>query len=281
MSGAGVRDFEAVGGVLLTGLPRSGTTLLTALLDDPPRSVALGEPRWQAQWRRHNAPDPAAFAAYLVEDFTRIRAALLRGETVEDRIATDGRPLTNYLQGGMRSFALRPRRVEALTPGFRLVMKWPALYTAVLPALVATGVFRIVALLRHPLATLRSWNATDFPIARGRLPVGEPFWPELAELCGSERPLAEKQACIWELFAARYLALVDRITLLRYEDLVADPAAVAARLGLDFAEGPVVKAAPRPLRDSVAEQEAAAAVAAFCPSARRLYGEAGEEDDDR
>lgn len=259
--------------LLLTGLPRSGTTLLTALLDDPPRSVALGEPRWQAQWRHRNLPDPEAFAGYLAEDFARVRAALLCGEPVEDRIATDGRPLTNYLQGGTRGFALRARREEALVPGFRLVMKWPALYTAVLPALTASGNFRIIALLRHPLATLRSWNATDFPIARGRLPAGEPFWPELAAVCGSERPLAEKQARIWELFAARYLALADRITLLRYEDLVADPAAVAASLGLDFAAVPVTAATPRATGDDGAEQEAAAAVEAFCPSARRLYGE--------
>lgn len=263
--------------LLITGLPRSGTTLLTALLDDPPRGVALGEPKWQAQWRRRHPPEPEAFAAYLAEDFARVRAALLRGEEVEDRVSPDGAPLTNYLSGGASAYELRSRREAGLTPGFRLAMKWPALYTAVLPALVAGGAFRIVALLRHPLATLRSWNATDFPIARGRLPVGEPFWPELAELCGSQRPLMEKQARIWELFAARYLACGARIVLLRYEDLVADPAGVAARLGLDFAAVPVTKPAPRPSGESRSEREAEAAVAAFCPSARRLYGEAGED----
>jgi len=271
----GASDIAGQDDLLVTGLPRSGTTLLTALLDDPPRGVALGEPKWQAQWRRRNPPDPEAFAAYLAEDFARLRAALLRGEAVEDRASPDGRPLTNYLSGGTSAYELRSRREAGLSPGFRLAMKWPALYTAVLPALVANGAFRIVALLRHPLATLRSWNATDFPIARGRLPVGEPFWPELAALCGSDRPLAEKQARIWELFAARYLACGDRITLLRYEDLVAEPAAVAARLGLAFAAVPVRPAVPRPPAESSAEREAEAAVAAFCPSARRLYGEAG------
>ncbi len=264
-AGTGVADF------LLTGLPRSGTTLLTALLDDPPRSVAIGEPRWQQEWRRRNAPDPEAFAVYLREDFARVRAVLLRGEAIEDRVAMDGLPLTNYVQDGARAFAFRERREGGLAPDFRLAMKWPALYTAVLPALVASGAFRIIAQLRDPLATLRSWNATDFPIARGRLPAGEPYWPELAELCGSERPLAEKQARIWELFASRYLALGERITLLRYEDLVSDAAATARRLGLEFADVAVVPRPDRPDPDPAATRAMAAAIEAFCPSARRLY----------
>ncbi len=268
-----------VNDLVLTGLPRSGTTLLAALLHAPPQSVVVHEPAWQGAWLAETRGSPTAFAARLAVDFRDVRAALAEGHPLPLRESIDGQPLTNYV-------ARRSGRVEAswrviersygtLVPGFTLAMKGPALYTAVLPALVSSGVARVVALVRHPVATLLSWRAVPFPIAEGRLPAAEPYWPELAAVACSPRPVLERQAAIWELFVRRYLDCGTRLTLLRYEDVVDRPGDVASRLGLETGTAgvPVERGLNQnPAYDLGAVGAIRDALAASSPTALALYG---------
>jgi hypothetical protein len=62
-------------------------------------------------------------------------------------------------------------------PGFTLVMKHPMLFTARLPAL--SRHFRMVAIVRNPLATLASWQTVPFSVREGRLGIEPEFAPKI------------------------------------------------------------------------------------------------------
>jgi hypothetical protein len=223
--------------LILTGVPRSGTTLAAAIIDQAPNSLCLSEPDRHLQLMREaaNAKD---FVVRLTQEFDNIRRTILAGGSVSDRRRHDGTPLTNYftdpVPNGRReaAFAIRNITRLGLSADFVLGVKHNALYSAVLQEIVASARFRVVAMIRDPVALIMSWRSLDLPISRGRLPAGERFWPELASLCQAELELTGKQIRICDLLFDRFLRWADRVVILRYEELVADPAQLLRAAGV-------------------------------------------------
>ena len=91
-----------------------------------------------------------------------------------------------------------------------------------------TGRFRVIAIIRDPVALMMSWRSLDLPISRGRLPAGERFWLALAELTRADLDLTEKQLRICDLLLSRFEQLADRIAVVPYEEFVTNPARLLA-----------------------------------------------------
>jgi hypothetical protein len=256
--------------IVITGIPRSGTTLLSALLNNPPSSVSIGEPRWHGKRVRDLNGDAEAFADWLQADFQDVRNKIENGQAIETREALDGGILTNYRAGNEKNFRFA-HKTFVVEPKFVLAMKSPVLYTAVLPSLIARG-HSVIAIIRNPVATLLSWASVPFPISRGRLPAGERYWPELAAITGSTRPVLERQAMIWELFARRYVESKSAISLLRYEDLVARPQIAGDLAGTAVAQVPICHGMNQnDLYRLEAAHEIKTALRELSPVARMLY----------
>jgi hypothetical protein len=218
--------------LIITGIPRSGTTLAAAIVDQSRDAFCLSEPDSHVELMQA-AKDADDFVARLRRDFDATRQALLAGKAVPDKRASDGTPVTDYFPdttAGRREAAFTVRDVSrtGLSPDFVLGVKHNALYAAVLPQIVATGRFRVVALVRDPVAVLRSWQSLDLPISQGRLPAAERFWPEMAALTHSDMVLGEKQIRIYDLLCRRFADLSPRIEIIHYEALVANPAQLLA-----------------------------------------------------
>ncbi|HST28758.1 MAG TPA: hypothetical protein VLK26_10365 [Rudaea sp.] len=264
--------------LILTGMPRAGTTLACALIDSLDDAVCLSEPDWQDAWPRETN-DARAFAARVHADFDRVRARLAAGGDVMDRRGPGGEAVTNYFPraaDGQRApaHALQAFRRPCLGADFLLGMKHNAHYTCALSELSSGEGFDAIAIVRDPLATLRSWrSARDLPISQGRLPAAERLWPELARLADVDDILL-RQVGIYRLFCERYLALADRVRVLRYEDMSRDPGTLARCCGRAFVR--VVALAPTP---PVEDEETALILARLrehCAIACRLYPELGD-----
>ena len=224
--------------LVLTGIPRSGTTLLTALVDTLENSVALSEPGWQFDWLAgRKRVDPQWFAGALAEDFTHTRERLLQGLPVSDRRDADGAALTNYHRGAYVTHALRR---DGLTADFTLGMKHVGPYMGALPQIVAHGAFSVIAMVRHPVETIASWKDVPIPAGMGKMPGAAAQWPELAALSRATMPLLEKQVRLYDMLCERLLELQGRITLFTYEQLVADPRIISRLL-----QKPQLSSAPR------------------------------------
>lgn len=259
---------------LITGLPRAGTTLLTALVDGLVQSVALSEPDALVE-RARATEDGDCLVRDIVQFHRQVRRALRAGEPVADIRAADGQPFTDYLcRTGAATIVEKPSNTidrSALAHDFLLASKHNALYTALLLPLLDSGRFKVLAVVREPLDLLRSWATVPFPIGRGRLPGAERYWPALAELAEAAEPVKVRQAMIMEAIVARYVSLADRITVLRYEEVLADPRRIAVLM--DRAARVEVPIRPRPKEPLPASEkrELQALLKDHAPTAWALY----------
>ncbi len=208
--------------LIITGVPRSGTTLAAAIIDQAPDALCLSEPDSHVDLMRE-AANPDDFVAGLCREFATVRRTILAGGSVLDRRRADGAPVTNYfsdpLPDGRREavFATRDVSRSGLSADFVLGVKHNALYAAVLPEIVRSGRFRVVAIVRDPIAVLMSLRTLDLPISRGRLPAAERFWPAMAALGRADLDLTDKQLRICDLLLHRFGQLADRIAVIPYE----------------------------------------------------------------
>lgn len=258
--------------VVVTGIPRCGTTLASALIDSLPDSVCLNEPAWQTA---KIAASPADFAKWLVGDFMLARRKLLLGEPLPDRRAPSGEALTNYYaakSGKMETtFELVPFTRAGLSEHFTLAIKHNGPYLAVLKQLIELDCFTIIAVIRHPLEVIASWRRLDLPISRGRMPGAAPYWPKLAKLAAQNMDLLEKQVRLYDLMCERIQAHQSQLALIRYEELVQNPQLISRALGVKAQ--PALGLVDKPQREiSLQEKETiAAALARHGEHWRRFY----------
>ena len=216
----GVRPNETW---LLTGIPRSGSSLACRLAGQVPDFVALSEPMARAEFEGLATPSEAV--AKTKRFAQRTRASIARRRRART-VQVDGRLADNVV--GMDAVdGLRRRRVsqaevdidQPLSEGFSLLIKHNALFAALLPQLAPS--FPCIGLVRNPLAALASWQTVDLPINRGRLPAGEQFDPVLRKALDSEPDTLSRQLTIINWFFARYGDELAVERILRYEELVA------------------------------------------------------------
>ena len=212
---------------LLTGLPRSGTTLACVLLNEVPDTLALPEPM---RLERHGDRARAVREIAAFMDATR-RSVLAEktaacthvGGAIVDNFA-DAPAAVRQLRGSRAAHG--PIRIDKqLSPRFHLVVKHPGEFSALADLLAER--FHLVALVRHPLDVLAAWQTVDMPVQRGHLPMAEAFQPDLAALLAAIPGRMERQVALMGWLFDTYARLPPGCVI-RYEDMVADPGAALA-----------------------------------------------------
>lgn len=206
---------------VLTGVPRSGTTLATHLLNGLHDVVALSEPlrppELMAATSRHQLLDR-------IEDFfeDQRRSAIEVG-AVESKLV-HGRDPDNYVEdtedgAPRRDLAKRGRLAldREVTEGVHIVVKDLALCTALLDPLRHR--FDVTAIVRNPVAILASWDTVAMPVRDGHSPHAEWFCEDLArQLLVDDR--RERQLRLLDWWFAQYAGILPDDRVLRYEDLI-------------------------------------------------------------
>jgi hypothetical protein len=203
--------------VVLTGIPRSGTTLVCKLLSDEPDCIALNEPirLGQANSRDEVVELTRSF-------FKETRKTLLNEGWAFAKAAPSGL-VTNHFgekdSSGKRKKLISRRRVEfdkSLSPDFWLFVKHNAAFTLAIRELMED--FKVFATVREPLAVLLSWNSVDIPVSQGRLRKN------FNRLLGPDERLRSedlfvRQVGLLDWYFTAYKGL-PRDHVLRYEDVV-------------------------------------------------------------
>lgn len=192
--------------VFLIGPPRSGTTLLSFLLAGGPRVLSLSEPfrlhevfpRWGLWWTYRGMGKKHGF-----------RAVAPRSRLSDPALLTHLRDVAE--RNAMNTLVIKET--------FRSDREWVNL--KLLDSFVESGA-PVVAIIRHPfdcavstIKMFRLWRGIVGHIVR-------PIVPDLPLFCG-DADIAAYVAKTWCDFSAWCAA--RRVTLIRYEDLVRDPAA--------------------------------------------------------
>jgi Sulfotransferase family len=210
---------------LLTGLPRSGTTLACALLNEFPDTLALAEPlALQRDGDRERALSD-------IESFIRTtRETAVSAGVAISKHDVDGAIPENFVEAPSLTQGRRLRKVvvrhgqirieKPLSEAFSLVIKHPAEFSTLADLILPR--YPLVALVRHPLAVLAAWQTVDMPINRGRMPMAEAYSPGLAAMLDGIGDRVQRQVALigWLLGVYSEFPLSQ---IIRYEDMMADP----------------------------------------------------------
>jgi hypothetical protein len=203
--------------IILTGPPRSGTTLACYLLNKAENTVALHEPMNLRMF-----PNPEAGLQSIQAFFAEMRQSLLTQGTALAKVAGQSIPDNPFQNGadGKRQSIVQKGIVhfdKTLTKDFLLVIKQNAHFTFLLSELASQ--YPCYAIIRNPVATIASWNTIEAPVARGNLTVLKTLNPTLYwELEAIPQLLARQARLAHELFQ-RYLGLAP-LEVIRYENMI-------------------------------------------------------------
>ncbi len=211
--------------VLITGTPRSGTTLLCSLLNKVPDVVALHEP--MNVWEFPDCRDAGAVADVIERFCGETRTSLHEhGYALSKHV--DGKVPDNVAADQVNQRGTRLRHTEhgkvfvekTLSQNFDLAIKHPVAFTALLETLSQR--FECFAIIRNPLATLASWNSLAWlNVKNGHAPIGEKLDSDLQRALAAEPDAIERQLHILEWFYTRFRAFLPDRSMVRYEDLIA------------------------------------------------------------
>jgi len=196
--------------VLITGTPRSGTTLLCSLLNKLPDVVALHEP--MNVWELPDCADANAAADVIQRFCDSTRASLHEhGYALSKHVA--GKIPDNVAANQVNQRGIRLRQTEhgkvhvnkPLSKDFDLGIKHPVAFTALL----------------ETLSTLASWNSLAWlNVKNGHAPIGEKLDPEFRRSLADQPDTIERQFMIMEWFYRRFRSFLPDKALIKYEDLI-------------------------------------------------------------
>ena len=208
--------------ILLTGIPRSGTTLCCSLLNRLPDVLALVEPLDMSTLRAADSDEDRVrvISSYLAKVRLDVQT---KGEAPRQILTGEGTNTFSSQPTGKRSTAIigseTVKLASAFSDGFTLVIKHPNLFVALLP--VISRQFECFAMVRNPLAILASWNSLDHPLADGHAPMAEAFDNDLRLRLNEITNSSKRQVSLLDWYFSRFLEVLEPRRLLRYEDLIA------------------------------------------------------------
>lgn len=224
--------------LLITGIPRSGTSYLCHLLHRYSNCVILNEP---AEILQILANETAPWGIPLF--YRNSRSHVERGIPLQNKLdqgkVTQDTALNNELS---------PYLPEVDNEQFILGTKNTLAYLARLEALRRVMPHaRVIACVRDPFDAIGSWK-TSFPHLRdarlSQFAVGKPEEPWLSndqrrklELIAATEDPAQRRALLWNYLGERILEQGDAVIRVNYADLVHKPAEVLARILGDWDAG--------------------------------------------
>jgi len=262
--------------IVLTGVPRAGTTLACRLLGQCRNTVALFEPMPVLTLPRdHDLALEQVLAFY-----RGVRSQIARARTAPSKLHGGAVPDNLYGEtdsNGKRALQAHPGQLQLpanLPDDFTLVIKHNAAFTALLPTLVAQ--LDTFAIVRNPLAVIASWQSVDIPVQQGRVPAGERLDAHLAARLDASNDVLERQVWVLDWFFRQYRAHLPDAHVLRYEDIVASHGALLhTRVGVNAMVDATLRTQnPLARRDPTAMQTVHRALRAFPGAWRHWYAPA-------
>lgn len=212
--------------LVITGLPRSGTSFLCSRINSYRNTAIINEPSEVFQAMK------ADTVTGLQAVFSQYRADIGADKPVYNKIK-DGKFIEDTRLEDSR--ALHQHIID--DEFFTLGIKNTLVFMSVLPDLARSKRFpKVIASIRHPYDCVASWHSVSFPHLRESKPAflreyaAASFRKGLDELL-VESDLVLRSAMLWQLLAQTLLAAKGRVFVLRYEDMVKDPVTAHTKIG--------------------------------------------------
>jgi len=257
--------------LVITGLPRSGTSFLCARINDFRNTVVINEPaEIFAEAKGGNIEGLAKVFAQFRRDITQgkpVYNKIKDGKFIEDTRLEDNRRLHQHI-------------VE--NEQFMLGIKNTLVFLAMLPEIVQSKAFpKVIATIRHPYDCIGSWHNVEFPHLKQAKPgflfdyAGAAFTEGLSEVLDEEELIA-RSAKLWALLAQTLLNMKGKVHVTRYEDLVLKPdksyQAMSKYLGTDESDVHLPEPSNPVRRRDVFSDEQKSVITSLCNKPAARYG---------
>jgi hypothetical protein len=209
--------------VLVTGTPRSGTTLTCHLLNKLPDTIALHEPMRAKKFAELKDHEDICWSIKRFCDEQRM-SIHTRKRAISKNVA--GVVPDNPVGEGRSEVGLRQRLVskgeividKELSQDFMLVIKHNSAFTAALEGLVKR--FPVYAVIRNPLATLASWSSVSFGVQNGHVPAAERLDPNLKAKLATIDDGLDRQIYLLSWFHRQFHNYLPEQSIIRYESVI-------------------------------------------------------------
>jgi hypothetical protein len=257
--------------LLITGIPRSGTSYLCSVLNKARNTVVINEPEEVFGILRNNSDAPLSrYYEYIrdrVNNGQPIVNKLVNGKFIEDTNVTDTR--STYIP-----------RVD--TAGFVLGTKNTLIYLNTLKRIFnSLPEATIVACVRHPYDTIASWSKVSFPHIKNATPQFLRNYTTGAARKSiddimQKTSLAERYALWWDYLAGIINSNRNRLILVNYEDMVRSPESTLNLIydAIPFhaeLEQPLTPSSPRHHTNAL-EDDITSAINEHCKESAALLG---------
>jgi len=208
--------------IIITGIPRSGTTLTCHLLNKLPGFVALHEPMHPS--KLFGLTFDVIFKE-IKSFFDAQRASLLKNGTALSKSASGAVPDNSVgnvdEQTGKRERVINGSTIVVTKPlgkNFQLAIKHPSMFTALIE--LVNMHFQCFAIIRNPLSVLLSWNSVTFPVSSGHARAAEGFDSRLADSLTNQANQYIRQLILLDWFFSKYRSTLTHQQVLKYEDII-------------------------------------------------------------
>lgn len=208
--------------IILTGIPRSGSTLSCKILNDYENTLALLEPMNPSSI---SAKEGKYKASLKVSEF----AFESRKKVLETGLALsrhkEGVISSNFISESskkeLRESIVKLGDIEVnkkLDNNFTLIIKQNAFFTSILDELIIF--FPCYGIVRNPLSILASWSTVDLPINKGHIPAGERFDETLFKTLNITEDVLDRQIIILNWFFERFDKYLPKKNIIKYENII-------------------------------------------------------------
>jgi hypothetical protein len=228
--------------LIITGIPRSGTSYLCNLLHRCDNCVMLNEPDDLGPALDQRVPWPVATF------YRDIRRDVVAGKSIRNKLV-DGKVTEDTARGGNVQVTYSPK---VASRDFVLGVKTTIPFLSRLPMLrrVMPNA-RVVVVVRNPFDAIASWKSTFEHLREGdprRTRIGNPNDPWLSGVQRSELEqvaaigdVVVRRAAWWRYLAQLVLENARPEEIVRYEDLVTDPLTALATVQAGWPFGNVTE----------------------------------------
>ncbi len=208
--------------IVLTGVPRSGTTLTCYLLNKAENVVALVEPLNPQDFTSLN---DSTLIKSLDCFFKAQRASILKAGKATSR-SVSGKVTDNVVSQPDQQTGRRVKLVDSNTiyinknvsDNFLLFVKHPSFFSAKLNIL--NKYYKCYAIIRNPLSVLLSWNSVEMAVTDGYAPAAENNDHRLKKALASEKDKINRQLFLLSWFYEQYFSNLTRESIIKYEDII-------------------------------------------------------------
>lgn len=262
--------------LIITGISRSGTSFLCNLLHRHSNCVVINEPT-EIFSALKGGDLPWGIPLF----YQQLRDDIAAGKPITNKLL-DGRITEDTFVSGVRAEYLPQVDNADFVLGTKNTMTYLARLTALRRVMPEA---RVIACVRNPFETIASWKGSFPHLANAdllSLPVGHPADPWLTarektevERIVATNDLAQRRARWWRHAAERILEQGRGITLVRYPELVENPARAVAAVLEGWHAGtlrePLLPSTRRPPRGQLDAADECA-IGAICSEAARALG---------